>query len=99
MSEAEDRKAKAARAKALVRVPVNKLKLPPFSHKPTSIAKEEAASHKVRKESPTIEDVHPVAARPPSRGFTHDPGRWHPERGRRASLILFRNSATEARSH
>ena len=30
MSEAEDRKAKAARAKALVRTPFNKLELPPL---------------------------------------------------------------------
>lgn len=35
MSEADDRKTKAARAKALVRIPVNKLKLPLFSDDPT----------------------------------------------------------------
>lgn len=75
MSEAEDRKAKAARAKALVRILVTKPKPPLFSHEPTRIAQEEATSYQVGKEPSAIQGVHPVAPRLPSCGFTHDPGR------------------------
>lgn len=85
MSEAEDRKAKAARAKALVRTLLNKLKLFPFLTIRDTIAQEEATSHKVRQESSAIQDLHPVATRPPRYGFTHDPGGRNPKRT--ASLI------------
>lgn len=84
MSEAENRKAKAARAKALVRTLSNELK--PALFLTCRLAQEEATSHEVRQESPTVEDVHPVTARPTYYGFTHDPSRRNPEHGGHASL-------------